>query len=157
MIGFDAVALYPSMKEKNTASICKEQIVDIMGKGDIDLKGIDMEQVTLYIRMNKNLTSNLGRLWRYLPFGKKTGGVEPGMASIGARKSKEGNTQWCRLLTEVLIQQQPGVVQKIGRDTELYGDSYEKSYTDGLESSIPECTEQQLLAGPARRIEYHRN
>ena len=62
-----------------------------------------------------------------------------------------------RLLTQVLIQQQPGVVQKIGRDTELYGDSYEKSYTDGLERSIPECTEKQLLAGPARRIEYHRN
>ena len=95
MIGFDAVALYPSMKERNTANICKNQLVDIVGKGDIELKGIDMEQVTLYIRMNKNLTSNLGKLWKYLPFRKKSGGTEPGMNSVGAKQGKKNNTQWC--------------------------------------------------------------
>ena len=63
------------MKEQNTAKICREQLTDIVGNGDIELKGIDMEQVTLYIRMNKNLTSNLGKLWKYLPCRKKRGGV----------------------------------------------------------------------------------
>ena len=94
MIGFDAVALYPSMKEKNTARICREQLVDIVGGGDIELKGVDMEQVTLYVRMNKNLTSNLGRLWRYLPYRKKVGGVEPGMSSDGAKQGRKENSQW---------------------------------------------------------------
>ena len=82
------------MKEKNTARVCREQLTEILGKGDIKLNGIDMEQVTLYVRMNKNLTSNIGRLWRYLPFRKKTGGVEPGMASDGAKKTKGENEQW---------------------------------------------------------------
>ena len=97
MIGFDAVALYPSMKERNTARVCREQLVNIVGNGDIQLKGIDMEQVTLYIRMNKNLTNNIGRLWKYLPFRKKTGGVEPGMASEGAKKVKGENACFGRV------------------------------------------------------------
>ena len=40
MIGFDAVALYPSMSAKNTARICREQVVDIMEKGDIKIEGL---------------------------------------------------------------------------------------------------------------------
>ena len=46
-----------------------------------------------------------------------------------------------RLLTKVLTQQQPGVVQKTGRDTEVFGGSYEKTCTDGLERSIPESVQ----------------
>ena len=53
MIGFDAVALYPSMKAMNTARICRDQVVEIVGKGDVKLKGLDMKKVALYVRMNK--------------------------------------------------------------------------------------------------------
>ena len=116
MIGFDAVALYPSMKEQNTAKICREQLAEIVGNGDIDLKGIDMEQVTLYIRMNKNLTSNLGKLWKYLPCRKKRGGVEPGMNSEGVAKGKEDNDQWWWPKGEIPKEDR---VQLIGRMLEI--------------------------------------
>ena len=94
MIGFDAVALYPSMKEQNTARICREQLVDIVKGGDMTIQGIDIEKVTMYIRINRKMTSNIGKLWKYLPYRKKKGGVEPGMNSRGVKQNNEDNDQW---------------------------------------------------------------
>ena len=61
-----------------------------------------------------------------------------------------------RLLPEILVQQQQVVNQLTGRDTELWGSGCTSSSTVNLERSSAECTEQQLLAGPARQTETHR-
>ena len=53
-----------------------------------------MKQVALYVRINKHLTSNLGTLWKVLPFRSRTGGVEPGMSSKGVKGNQEDNDQW---------------------------------------------------------------
>ena len=115
MIGFDAVALYPSMSAKNTARICKEQAVDIMSKGNINVEGLDMRKVTLYVRINKNKTGDLSKLWGLLPFRKKVGGVEPGMSSKGV-KGGEPEEQWSWPRREPTKQEK---IELVGRMIEI--------------------------------------
>ena len=69
-------------------------MVEIVGKGDIKLEGLDLKKVALYVRMNKKYTSDLGKLWSILPFRKKVGGVEPGMGSKGTKGNPEEQWIW---------------------------------------------------------------
>ena len=88
-----------------------------MKGGDVTIKGIDIEKVTMYIRMNRKMTSNIGKLWRYLPYRKKKGGVEPGMNSRGVKQDNEDNDQWIWPKVEIPEQDRTeliGVMLEIG-------------------------------------------
>ena len=115
IIGFDAVALYPSMKARETAKVCREEVIEILNEGEMKVEGLDMNKVTLYIRMNKHLTGDLKELWRYLPFRKKVGGVEPGMSSKGVKEDTE-NEQWCWPKAEITEKVR---IELIGRMVEI--------------------------------------
>ena len=115
IIGFDAVALYPSMKARETAKVCREEVIEILNEGEMKVEGLDMNKVTLYIRMNKHLTGDLKELWRYIPFRKKVGGVEPGMSSKGVKEDTE-NEQWCWPKAEITEKVR---IELIGRMVEI--------------------------------------
>ena len=61
-----------------------------------------------------------------------------------------------QLLPEILLQQQQVVKQLTGRDTEIFGSGCTATDTTTLGRSLDDCTEKQLLAGPAYQIETHR-
>ena len=61
-----------------------------------------------------------------------------------------------QLLPEMLLQQQQVVKQLTGRDTEIFGSGCTATDTTTLGRSLDDCTEKQLLAGPAYQRETHR-
>ena len=52
-------------------------------KSGVQLKGFNWKVGLTYIVINKHLTSNIGSLWKILPYRRKVGGNAPGMASKG--------------------------------------------------------------------------
>ena len=67
--------------------------------------------------MNKHKTSNLGKLWKILPYRRKMGGRTPGMSSK-AMQSRDGelDTQWVHKVKSVTREQ---LMEIIGRCTEI--------------------------------------
>ena len=91
MRGLDVQALFPSMTARRTGMIVRERL----NKISWEIEGFNWKMGLVYIRMNRNLTPNLGGLRKILPFRKKVGGVEPGMTSeamIGKKERVED--QW---------------------------------------------------------------
>jgi hypothetical protein len=75
VIASDVVGLFPNIKEVRTGLIVREQVI----KSPLQVKGVNYKEVARYVRLNKNKTGPLGKLWRLMPWRKKTGGTEPGM------------------------------------------------------------------------------
>ena len=91
MLGLDVEALFPSMTSKRTGEIVRKRMM----KSEMKLEGFNWRMGLVYIKMNKHLTSNLGNMWKILPFRKKVGGRTPGMSSDGMTGKKgKVEDQW---------------------------------------------------------------
>ena len=91
MFGSDVVALFPSMTEKRTGKIVREQAE----KSDLKCDGFDWSQVALYISINREKTGDLAKIERLLPWRKSTRGTAPGMKNLEiTRKEKNTTTTW---------------------------------------------------------------
>ena len=75
MVASDVVALFPSMKVKNTAKICAEMVKQT----ELEFEDLDICEMLLYIRMNQEKVSNLQEVEPWLPTRAKKGGVAPGL------------------------------------------------------------------------------
>ena len=53
------------------------------------VEGANYKQVAKNVRMGKELTVPLGKLWRLMPFRKKVGGKEPGFKSKEVNNSRQ--------------------------------------------------------------------
>ena len=110
LLGLDVVALFPSMKSKNTGIIIRRQIQ----KSPLKIRGFDWRQGTRYIVMNKQYTGDLSRIWKLLPYRRKVGGTAPGMKSKELN-SKKGNieSQWAFPPTEPTEEQEREIVARV--------------------------------------------
>ena len=100
LLGLDVTALFPSMTAARTGRIVRKRLM----RSSMKIQGFNWKIGLVYIVMNKHLTSDLGKLWKILPYRKKVGGTTPGMASRGMQ-SKGGDVeeQWsfkCKELSE---------------------------------------------------------
>ena len=87
MVGMDAVALFPSLTGKRTASIVKRRTAT----SNIRVKGFNWKRGAIYIKINRHLVKNISKeVRKFIPIRKKSQGTAPGMASKGL-KNKEGN------------------------------------------------------------------
>ena len=86
LLGLDVVALFPSMSAKKTGEVVRQRLL----KSKMKFSGFDWRRGAVYIVMNKNLTGNLGPLWKILPYRRKVGGKQPGMTSQGMMGKQEG-------------------------------------------------------------------
>ena len=113
MLGLDVEALFPSMTAARTGEIVRKRMMRSMMK----VQGFDWRMGLVYVAMNKNLTSNLGSMWKILPYRRKVGGTAPGMASK-AMSGKGGKVedQWVFKVKEVTREQE---MEIIGRCTEI--------------------------------------
>ena len=89
LLGLDVVALFPSMKSKETGLIIRHQVL----KSPIKVEGFDWKQGARYIVVNRSLTGDLKCLWNVLPWRRKVGGTAPGMKSAEVN-SKTGNVEF---------------------------------------------------------------
>ena len=105
LLGLDVVALFPSMSAKRTGEIVRKRLM----KSKMTFSGFDWKRGATYIVINKHLTSNIGSLWKILPYRKKVGGTQPGMTSQGMMgKEEELEKQWtfkCKEITEEQIRE----------------------------------------------------
>ena len=62
MRGLDVQALFPSMTARRTGMIVRERL----NKISLKVEGSNWKMGLIYIRMNRNLTLNLGGLWKIL-------------------------------------------------------------------------------------------
>ena len=85
LLGNDVVALFPSIKSKNTGKIVRKRVI----MSSIKFEGFDWRLGARYVVMNKHLTSDLHELWGVLPFRRSNKGVEPGMSNKNVGNSKE--------------------------------------------------------------------
>ena len=89
MIGFDAIALFPSLKSARTGQIARRQVE----KSEITFEGADYMEMSRYAALNREkITGELGTLERLLPRRRKVGWKVPGMQNPEI-KGKEKNTQ----------------------------------------------------------------
>ena len=77
LLGLDVVALFPSMSARKTGEIVRKRLM----RSTMEFDGFDWRRGAAYIVINKSLTSQLGSLWKILPYRKKVGGTQPGMTS----------------------------------------------------------------------------
>ena len=77
LLGLDVVGLFPAMKEKNSGRILREQ----SAKNPLIVKGFKWKEGARYIRIHKHLTGDLRKVSKFLPWRRKTGGVEPGITN----------------------------------------------------------------------------
>ena len=113
LLGLDVKALFPSMSARKTGEIIRKRMM----KSEMKVEGFNWKMGLVYILMNKNLTSNLGTMWRLLPFRKKTGGTAPGMSSQGmSGKSGRVEDQWSFRIKEVSREQ---LMEIVGRCAEI--------------------------------------
>ena len=92
MVGMDAVALFPSLSGRRTASIVRKRAA----ASNIKIQGFNWKKAAIYIKINKHLTRNIPKnVRKFMPIRKSNKGTTPGMSSQGL-KSKEGqeNLQW---------------------------------------------------------------
>ena len=86
-------------------------------KSTMNPEGFNWKMGLVYIRMNKQLTPGLGKMWKILPFRRKVGGVEPGMTSAAmSGKRGEVEEQWAFKVKEVNREQ---YMEIIGRCAEI--------------------------------------
>ena len=71
LLGLDVVALFPSMTSKRTGEILRKRMM----KSKMEVRGFNWRRGLVYIVINKHLTSNIGSLWKILPYRKKVGGM----------------------------------------------------------------------------------
>ena len=88
LLGLDVVALFPSMTSKRTGEILRKRMM----KSRLEVKGFDWRRGLVYIVINKHLTSNLGSLWKILPYRRKVGGTAPGMMSQTMQVMSSGSS-----------------------------------------------------------------
>ena len=92
LLGLDVTALFPSMTSSRTAMIVRNRMM----RSKMRIDGFDWKIGLVYIVMNKHLTTNIGKLWKILPYRRKLGGTEPGMSSRGMTgKTGKVEEQWC--------------------------------------------------------------
>ena len=98
LLGLDVVALFPSMTSKRTGKLVRKAVM----KSRISLEGYDWKTGLVYIVMNKHLTTNLGSMWKILPYRRKVGGQAPGMSSKEMKRRKGSlDKQWVFKTQEV--------------------------------------------------------
>ena len=85
LIGSDVVALFPSIKSKNTGKIVRKRVE----RSPLKFKGFNFKHGARYIAMNKKYTSDLHELWGVLPYRRKVNGVTPGMMGKYSNKKEE--------------------------------------------------------------------
>ena len=93
LIGSDVVALFPSIKSRNTRMIVRKRVE----KTTLQFPGFNYRQGLRYIKMNLNLTGDLSALRYLLPRRRKRQGVTPGMTGKAGSDRKEqddGECQW---------------------------------------------------------------
>ena len=113
LLGLDVSALFPSMSAKRTGEILRSRMM----KSQMEVKGFNWRMGLVYILMNKHLTTNLGKMWKILPYRKKVGGTAPGMASQGmSGKNGKVEDQWVFKVKEVTREQ---LMEIVGRCVEI--------------------------------------
>ena len=85
VLGNDVVALFPSIKSKNTGVIVRKRIEN----SQLRIEGFDYKRGARYIVMNRKYTSALHELWGVLPYRRKAEGTEPGMFGKNVNNKKE--------------------------------------------------------------------
>ena len=93
IIGSDVVALFPSIKSRNTGMIVRKRVE----KTTLKFPGFNYRQGLRYIKMNLNLTGDLSALRYLMPRRRKRQGVSPGMTGKAGSDRKEeddGECQW---------------------------------------------------------------
>ena len=79
LLGSDVKCLFPSLSKERTAKAVKNQARKI----PIQWTNIDTKWLTLYIHLNRELSSDLSKIEHLLPYKRKDKkGVEPGMSSV---------------------------------------------------------------------------
>ena len=113
LLALDVSALFPSMSAKRTGEIVRKRIQC----SPVNPEGFDWRVGAVYIVMNKHLTSQIGDLWKVLPYRRKQKGTAPGMTSK-SMKSKNGKLeeQWVHKTKEVTRSQK---MEIIGRCAEI--------------------------------------
>ena len=74
MLGLNGVALFPSMKSKNTGKIIMRQLWKI----PLKINGFNWKHGVSFLVVNKEYTGDLKLTWKLLPWKRKSGKV-PGM------------------------------------------------------------------------------
>ena len=99
MIGLDVEALFPSLSSKKPGEIVRKRIM----MSSVQLRGFNWKLGLTYIVIKKHLTSNIGTLWKILPYRRKVGGTTPWMASKGMQGKEvlwnRALDSWIDLLT----------------------------------------------------------
>ena len=113
LLGLDVEALFPSMTSARTGEIVRRRMM----KSKMKVEGFQWKVGLVYILMNKHLTTNLGKMWKILPYRRKVGGNAPGMASK-AMVGKDGDVedQWIFKTKEVSKEQ---LMEIVARCTEI--------------------------------------
>ena len=80
------------MISKNNGKILRRQAA----KNKLKVRGFKWKHGARYIRIHKHLTGDSRKVWKFLPWRRKQGGVEPGIISEEI-KSMDGDIekQWC--------------------------------------------------------------
>ena len=100
----------------------------------MEYSNIDVDEMLLYIQMNRKLAGNIGRLENFLPVRAKQGGTEPGMHSNlvkGPHRMKDQSDkerQWITKVTPTnkdIIREIVGTVVSIGLQTCFANFAYE--------------------------------
>ena len=84
-LGVDVVGLFPAIKFKSTGKIIRKTIQ----KSKIILHGMNWRQAARYILMNRNLTSDLAPIRKFLPWKRARGNI-PSMKNRAVNDKKEG-------------------------------------------------------------------
>ena len=113
MLGLDVEALFPSLTAARTGEIVRKRLM----RSPMKVEGFNWRMGLVYITMNKNLTPNLGKMWKILPYRRKVGGTAPGMSSK-AMSGKNGRLedQWVFKVKEITREQE---MEIIGRCAEI--------------------------------------
>ena len=110
LLGLDVVALFPSMSSRKTGEIVRKRLM----KSKLSFSGFDWRRGAAYVVINKHLTSNIGSLWKVLPYRKKVGGTQPGMTSQGMMgKEEEIEKQWAFKSKRISEEQKKEIVARV--------------------------------------------
>ena len=114
VLGNDVVALFPSIKSKNTGVIVRKRIEN----SQLRIEGFDYKRGARYIVMNRKYTSALHELWGVLPYRRKAKGTEPGMFGKNVNNKKETEddmeSQWVFPKREPTDLQKRMIVGRVG-------------------------------------------
>ena len=113
MFGLDVEAIFLSMSSKKTGEIVRKRIM----RSNMDWQGFNWKVGLSYIVISKHLTSNLGTMWKILPYRRKVGGTEPSMSSRGMQsKDDKVEEQWVYKTKELTKKQ---IAEVVGRCAEI--------------------------------------